>query len=357
MDIQPNQTWFLGANAPKGFTSLYPEFTDPKRGKLYILKGGPGCGKSTFMRKIAEYAKSRGLTAEEIRCSGDPDSLDGVYIPAWRVGYVDGTAPHVIEPVCPGGTDLYLNFSAFYDETALKDKTAEIRDAFAAYKKEYARAYKWISGAEAVQSAALTPYAVPEVLSAVEHRAEKLASRLFRGKVNDGETKRFLSALTCEGKITLWETADALAKDIVTLDNTFGLAPVFLDTLYKEARKRGLSPIVCPDPMAPDRLEHLILPDISLAFVSVTPEMPYPGTPLRHLRLDAMVPDTIIRQNRTAFRRAEKLYRALILEAVSALDSANRLHDNLEAIYHPHVDFNALQSFAAAHLSALPPRL
>ena len=357
MNIQPNQTWFLGANAPKGFTSLYSEFTDPSRGRLNILKGGPGCGKSTFMGKVAEYAKNLGLSAEEIRCSGDPDSLDGVYIPAWRVGYVDGTAPHVIEPVCPGGTDLYLNFSAFYDETALKDKTAEIHNAFAAYRKEYARAYKWITGAEHVRSAALTPYAVPEVRSAVEHRAEKLASRLLRGNENDTETRRFLSALTCKGKITLWETADALAKDIVTLDNTYGLAPMFLDTLYSKAKKRGLSRIVCPDPMEPDKIEHLILPDISLGFVSATPETPYPGTPFRHLRLDAMVPDKIVQQNRPAFRRAAKLHRSLIGEAVSVLDRANCLHDDLEKIYRPHVDFDALQSFTAAHLSALPPKL
>ena len=39
------------------------------------------------------------MDVEYVLGSGDPDSVDGVYIPAWHTGYVDGTAPHVIEAV------------------------------------------------------------------------------------------------------------------------------------------------------------------------------------------------------------------------------------------------------------------
>ena len=42
-----------------------------------------------------EAAEKKGLEVEYILCSGDPDSLDGVYIPALRLGYADGTAPHL----------------------------------------------------------------------------------------------------------------------------------------------------------------------------------------------------------------------------------------------------------------------
>ena len=37
---------FLGANTPIGFVSLFDELYDPYQEQhLYIIKGGPGCGK------------------------------------------------------------------------------------------------------------------------------------------------------------------------------------------------------------------------------------------------------------------------------------------------------------------------
>ena len=349
------QTWFLGANAPGGFSSLYSQFTTPDRGSLYILKGGPGCGKSTFMRRISQTAQDAGLDVEEIRCSGDPNSLDGVYIPALRKGYVDGTAPHVIEPSCPGSADLYLNFSVFYDEDALKPKKEDLQKAFSAYKAEYARAYHWLGAAKAVEDAALSPFHDAQTENAVRRRAQGFCARLLPPSGNGTETKRYLSALTGSGNLTLWDTADALADTVCTLDNTYSLAPVFLETVLDAARKKGLSRIICPDPMSPNRIAHLIFPEASLAFLSVTPEAPYPKTPFRHIRLDAMLPRKLIQQERASFRKAAKLRTALLCEAADALGSANRLHDALEELYRPHVNFDALERFTNAYIQKFHP--
>ena len=87
--------YFLGANAKHGFSSLYDNFVDLEGGDfLWVIKGGPGCGKSSFMKRIGQAAEEHGEAVEYIHCSGDPDSLDGVYLPKKRTAYVDGTAPH-----------------------------------------------------------------------------------------------------------------------------------------------------------------------------------------------------------------------------------------------------------------------
>ncbi|MCQ2420706.1 MAG: hypothetical protein MJ118_06190, partial [Clostridia bacterium] len=75
------KTCFLGANTAKGFYSLYDSFCSGPDDFLWVLKGGPGCGKSSFMRKIGKAAEDAGLDVEYVICSGDPDSLDGIYIP------------------------------------------------------------------------------------------------------------------------------------------------------------------------------------------------------------------------------------------------------------------------------------
>ena len=59
--------YFLGANAPDGFYSLYPELIDLERARaVYILKGGPGCGQSTLMRRVGERMEQAALRREYI---------------------------------------------------------------------------------------------------------------------------------------------------------------------------------------------------------------------------------------------------------------------------------------------------
>ena len=92
--------YFLGANSPAGFYSLYDQMIDrTKARRLYILKGGPGCGKSTLMRRVAERAKAAEQEVEYILCSGDPDSLDAVILPGLEIAVADGTAPHGTAPL------------------------------------------------------------------------------------------------------------------------------------------------------------------------------------------------------------------------------------------------------------------
>ena len=53
--------YFLGANSPQGFYSLYDQLLPPETANaIYILKGGPGCGKSTLMRQVAAQAAQAG---------------------------------------------------------------------------------------------------------------------------------------------------------------------------------------------------------------------------------------------------------------------------------------------------------
>lgn len=96
----PNIQYFLGANSPRGFYSLYDQLIPIETASaVYILKGGPGCGKSTLMRKVAHAAEEAGVPVEYILCSGDPASLDAVILPALGVALVDGTAPHAAAPL------------------------------------------------------------------------------------------------------------------------------------------------------------------------------------------------------------------------------------------------------------------
>ena len=99
MDSSPRIQYFLGANSPSGFYSLYHELLPAEQARsIYILQGGPGCGKSTLMRRVAALAEEAGETVEYILCSGDPDSLDAIVLPQKQIALVDGTAPQGVVP-------------------------------------------------------------------------------------------------------------------------------------------------------------------------------------------------------------------------------------------------------------------
>lgn len=83
-----NVNCFLGANSAGGFFSLYGGFCSGEGDFLHLIKAGPGGGKSGFMRRVAQAAADHGYDTECVLCSGDPDSLDGVYIPALHVGFM-----------------------------------------------------------------------------------------------------------------------------------------------------------------------------------------------------------------------------------------------------------------------------
>ena len=120
MTALPHIQYFLGANAPTGFYSLYDHLLSPEEARaIYILKGGPGCGKSTLMRKIGAWAEKSELETEYIICSGDPDSLDAVLLPQLGVAIVDGTAPHVVVTLghCLGTSYLHVRRSCSNDRS------------------------------------------------------------------------------------------------------------------------------------------------------------------------------------------------------------------------------------------------
>ena len=144
-------SYFLGANSENGFASLYKEFPGGKSA-LHIIKGGPGGGKSGFMRRIGSAAEKHGLDVEYILCSGDPDSLDGVHIPALGYAWVDGTAPHIIEPEVFGAASDYVNLGRFCSTPLSPDDSEKAARLNRAYKAKYSRAYNYLAAAGDVKS-------------------------------------------------------------------------------------------------------------------------------------------------------------------------------------------------------------
>lgn len=330
-------TYFLGANSAQGFYSLYDNFP-PRGGFLHIIKGGPGTGKSGFMRAIGGEAERRGMDVEYVLCSGDPGSLDGVYIPALNEAWVDGTAPHAMDPAMFGVTGDYVNLGRFCRTPFSPEHQEAIRQINPAYKALYAEGYKHIAAAgkcEVRGEFDFTPL-------------EKRLDMILRRCHSDGtayERRVFLRAISCRGLISLDEMPGSCGEAYEFTSSCGGGAPA-LELVRQKAEQRGLCRVLSMSPLHPGRIDAVLLPNAGIAFFDGS----Y-GTGFgRHIRLDSMLTGSQ-RSGYTAEAKSVAALRGKLLDlAVEKLSRAKALHDQLESQYRPYMDFPALTDYTNAEI-------
>ena len=342
--------FFLGACSPKGFLSHYDSLMEEVK-NLTIIKGGPGCGKSTFMRSIGQAAKKRGLTVSYILCSSDPESLDGVYLPELSAAYADGTAPHVLEPKLCGGSMNYLNFGTFYDREAMHPNEEEIYRV----QKQNAAQYPYITAclASADQLAkaighATAGTAYDEELAAL---AECLALSALKPIGDSGHIRRrFLSAVTPKGLHFCQKTPAAMCQKVYVLKDNYFLAPRLLEILTQKAANLGYDCTVCYSPLLPEgRPSHLLLPQAQAAFVSDSRDFPYAEACFCRIDLDSTLPPKL----RKELEFYCKTLSSLLYQAVCHLRQAKSLHDRMEQLCKPFVDFAAVSAMTEQTITDL----
>lgn len=331
---------FLGANTGGGFRSVYDEaVASLGREKLYVLKGSAGCGKSSLMKRIADRADEEGEKVLRILCSGDPDSLDGVALPDRGIAFFDGTSPHVLEPSLVGQRGFYLDLSRFYLSAA---RGLEGWDE--AYREHYRKAYRYLAAVGSLEEVSRCP---EETRRAIRRRAEALAARtLGRGWGEGGVRRLFTDAFTCRGPVSLEESRRAFAPKLIALTGGGERADLFMQAYLREALERGREVILCPQARQPERIAHLLLPELGLGITS--------GSGDRRIRLEKLGPPPSEEEKAEA-RELEGLRASLLALAQKELALAKADHDRLEAAVKPHIDFTGISELTDAMIREVFP--
>ena len=315
-----DQTFFLAANSGQGFYSLYDGFPGASA-FLHIIKGGPGTGKSGFMKRIRRAVQERGLDTESIPCSGDPESLDGLLVPALGQAWVDGTAPHIREPGLFGTDSDYVNLGQFCRLPLGEQDRAKAQALNREYKALYKTAYEHLAAAAAMEKA-------EELHDAAVSQEEVQRVRAILDALPDREgecvkERRFLSAISCRGMLRMNKTVNLLCKQIYYLRGH-----AVLEQAAVMAERKAERMILCPRPLRPEQLEAVLLPEQGIALMRAPAAVRVPQG--EHTQSD----------------------RALA-RAMDELHEAKTLHDKLEAVYRPYMDFDALTKYTDAYIEKL----
>ena len=331
--------FFAAANTENGFCSLFDEIFSPDfLRRIYILKGGPGSGKSTIMKAIGEEAERRGLETEYEYCSSDPDSLDGILIPAMETAVIDGTSPHLCDPVYPGAVERTIDLSETFDFAALARKREQIRSLIRRKKVYYQTAYRLLSAAGIV--ARERDYQTQTIF--LKEKASAAAWRMadgFRLVKKGREKRRYLSALSVKGAVTL-DTFWKKAKKICAVTEKYGFGYAFMEVLYGIFAEKGFSMTVCRTPLTDRRIEGIYI-DAEDCFFVVCDEKTAESAhkivnTMRFVRREAL------QKQRADLRFFEKCENILTEGALSALKEAGICHMQTEKIYGKCIDFHRI---------------
>jgi len=309
-----SKSYYAAANTEKGFCSLFGEIFAPEAlSRLYIIKGGPGTGKSTFMRAVGKEAEERGFDVEYYYCSADTGSLDGVKIPELAAAVIDGTPPHACEPRYPGACEKIINLGENFDEGALREKRAEIEMLSRECGECYGRSVHFLAAAGETERLRLEVAA-----RAFDFEKARAAARrmLSRSKPAGGAcAERYISALGTRGEAHVYNEPEK-GERTVLISGKYGAEKLFLSVIADEAAKGGYTLVRFPDVLLRERTEGLYIKELATRFTA---------TEAAEDEINAMrfVKCEVLSENRGKLRFAEKCREALLQGALSELENGS----------------------------------
>ena len=339
---------FPGGNTSLGFYSFYDYIIAPDATRIMVIKGGPGVGKSSFMKTIAAEMRQRGFDVELHHCSSDNNSLDGVVIPALRVALIDGTSPHVVDPRNPGAVDEILHLGDFWDEKAMRRNKKEIMDLNQEVGRSFRRAYQYLKAAKVI-------YDDLEVIrqegfrpGPANQKCADLAAAIFERRAISATAgslrKLFASAITPDGFCNHLAT---LLDPYQTIYGVIG-APgtgksTLLGKIAAEAIQNGYDCEAFYCALDPLKMEHLLIKDLNVALTTaVAPHQYDPDRLSGVINMDDCVDAAINRKYGSLIETEQASVAALLETAISFIHAAKELHDQMELYYIPNMDFEAI---------------
>ena len=341
------KNYYGAANTCDGFYSLFAEIFSPETIKtIYILKGGPGCGKSTMMKKISDHAVKEGYSVENFYCSSDPDSFDGVIIKELSVAVLDGTSPHTLDPKYPAVCENIINLGVAWDTEKALSIGKDVRTLSKQKKKAYDKAYAYLSschGALSVIERCMQSYLLEDKMC---RAIERLASRI-KFKSGKGDIRcLFTDCVSSKGNIHL-DTFEKHSETRYFIKDFAGIMPKYMEFLANELTSRGADITLARDPVNTRYIRGIYIADSDISFTVYDDEfarkLDLKQQPYKIINMARFCDTDIYRCQKSIVRYAEKAYDTLYNGAIRELQAASQLHSDIEKLYYTVTDYSVVE--------------
>lgn len=335
--------YFPGGNTCQGFYSLWNSNIDDLD-KLIILKGGPGTGKSNLMTKLSKILVDKGLDLELLWCSSDAESLDGVVFRGISLGIIDGTAPHLRDPIYPGVREKIINLGEFWDEKFLLDKKDEIIRLTDWYKALFKEAFWLLNQAKQDQDILKNLCSEGMDWKAIDILTVDLITKLFEAypkKQGGKERHRFASAITPQGPVNHLDDLITNASTRYIIKGRAGTGKAtLLKKVAQEARLRGLDVEYHHCSLNPESMDNIYIPELGICFiVSIPPHERIPMSGDNVIDLFNYMSPSVYEENAEKIAAFDKSFYTKFYKAIDVLKENKRVHDLIEQCYIDAMDF------------------
>lgn len=349
---------FPGGNTPQGFFSYYDYVIPIDATRIFLLKGGPGVGKSTFMKKIGQAIVGQGFDVEHHHCSSDPNSLDGLVIPALNTALIDGTAPHIVDPKHPGCVDEILNLGEYWNENKMVNNKTEILNCTKEISKQFQHAYCMLKAAKAVYDDWEATNGEAMNFKIANQKTTAIVEKIFSGIATVGQGKNrklFASAITPIGPVNYIDSITANIKNRFIITGLPGTGKAtLLAKAADTAITKGLDIETYYCPLDPLKVEHVVIPALDTALVTSIPphSLSYTGA-ADIIDMNECLDQKIMQQLETVTDYDRTAFWELFGKAGEYIKEAKKLHDVLETYYVPNIAFSGVDALREKTLSRL----
>lgn len=334
--------FFASVNSGKGFINLFPEiFNNLKH--LYIIKGGCGTGKSSFMKEVAKKAEQRNYNVEYFCCSSDPDSLDGIIINELQIGIIDGTSPHAADTKYPGAYDEIINTGAFWETSKLSDNRAIIEELTKQKSSCFNKTYSYLNAASKIEDIQFGYLNEAINFKKLETSISNSVKKFRHSE--KGETKiRLCSAISMNGNVTLPSYSNAKVKYLIK--GKYGEEYIFLTELEKYFASHNLSHTVSYNPLDTNKVNMIYLKEYDTLFtVNQQDSITKAINANRFIIKEEL--------NVSAVKNCIKYKNELINEAIKLLSEIKNIHFKLEKIYIDAMNFEKMKDYTNSFIANL----
>ncbi|HEY9060767.1 MAG TPA: ATPase [Pseudobacteroides sp.] len=337
---------FPGGNTSLGFFSYYSNIiTQEEADRIFVIKGGPGVGKSTFMKRMGAEMQSRGYDLEYLHCSSDNNSLDGVKVPDLGVVFLDGTAPHVVDPKHPGAVDEILNFGEFWNEEGIRAHKSDIINTTREIGYIFSRAYKYLKAAYAIYEGSAAIYSDALNKEEVNKFSAKIIDDVLGGVEVGKEGKQrsmFASALTPNGYCNYLDTIMTTGKVYEFRGGLGTHEDLILEKVKAAAIERGLYVEAYYCALNPYKLDHLLIPDLDVAFTTTNEYHTSKVSVFSSVDMQAYMNRAVLANYKDDLNQNLKEFDNIMSIALQTINRAKALHDKLETYYVPNIRFEEI---------------
>ncbi len=341
--------YFPGSNTCLGFYSLW-ESNINDLSRLIIFKGGPGTGKSTLLSNLAKAMIAEGWETELLWCSSDAASLDGVIFRGLGLGIIDGTVPHLRDPLYPGVIDKIINLGEYWSEQELLRNKDEIIRLTDQNRSLFQTAYQYLAQAKESHDLMESFYISGMNWSAVSSMSEELIWQLFRNSpaaASPGkERHRFASALTPQGPVNYLQKLLSAAKTRYIIKGRAGTGKsTLIKKIAAAAQAKGYNVDYYHCGFDPHSIDGIYIPALELCVIDGT--SPHEITPESGdivIDMFSFMSGSVYGSNQKAIRQAEAGYHTSLQKALEILKECKAVHDQLEEYYVKAMDFSSLDA-------------